>query len=63
MTRDELVRQAASMGGHVTAFRGGPRDQEVFHPLDDAATRLHRRIKAAMDPRGLFNPGRMYGML
>jgi glycolate oxidase FAD binding subunit len=63
MTRDELVRQAASIGGHVTAFRGGSRDKEVFHPLDNAAMRLHRRIKAAMDPRGLFNPGRMYGML
>lgn len=63
MTRDELVRQAASIGGHVTAFRGGPRDEEVFHPLDEAAMGLHRRIKDAMDPRRVFNPGRMYGVL
>ncbi|MGH8192153.1 MAG: FAD-linked oxidase C-terminal domain-containing protein [Rhodanobacteraceae bacterium] len=21
---------------------------------------LHQRIKAAMDPQGIFNPGRMY---
>jgi glycolate oxidase FAD binding subunit len=63
MTREELVRQAASMGGYVTAFRGGSRDGEVFHPLNDAALRLHRRIKKAMDPRGIFNPGRMYGTL
>jgi glycolate oxidase FAD binding subunit len=63
LARDQLVEQAAAAGGHVTAFRGGPQGEEVFHPLDDAAMRLHARIKDAMDPRGILNPGRMYGSL
>ena len=49
---------AAALGGHATLFRG-PRDQ-VFQPLAPAVLRLHERLKAAMDPYGIFNPGRIY---
>jgi glycolate oxidase FAD binding subunit len=47
-------------GGHATAFRGHPRERPVFHPLPPAMLRLHQRVKAALDPGGLFNPGKMY---
>ena len=49
---------AAALGGHATLFRG-PRDQ-VFQSLAPAVRRLHERLKTAMDPFGIFNPGRLY---
>jgi glycolate oxidase FAD binding subunit len=35
----------------------------VFHPLAPAMLRLHQRIKAAFDPRGILNPGAMYAQI
>ena len=49
---------AQSVGGHATLYRW-PR-MAVFQPLPPAMLALHRRIKAALDPKGLFNPGRLY---
>lgn len=54
---------AAAVGGHATLFRGGDRSGEVFHPLAAPIAALHRRLKAAFDPAGLFNPGRLYADL
>jgi glycolate oxidase FAD binding subunit len=51
---------AAAAGGHATLFRGGDRGGEVFHPLSPALFALHRNLKRALDPEGIFNPGRMY---
>lgn len=50
--------QAAAAGGHATLMRGG--NDQVFQPLEPALFKLHQRIKAALDPAGIFNPGRMY---
>ncbi|MCO5101455.1 MAG: glycolate oxidase subunit GlcE [Burkholderiaceae bacterium] len=55
------VRAACeAVGGTATLFRGGPRSAGVFHPLPDANRRVHRELKRAFDPAGLFNRGRMY---
>ena len=55
------VRAAAERaGGHAVLFRGGDRTGEVFHPLQPAVRGIHERLKAAFDPAGIFNPGRMY---
>ncbi|MDH4094353.1 MAG: glycolate oxidase subunit GlcE [Betaproteobacteria bacterium] len=51
---------AASAGGHATLFRGGDKSAGVFAPLAMGAKRLHRELKAAFDPAGVFNPGRLY---
>ena len=51
------------VGGHATLFRGGDRHGEVFHPLSPAMLAIHRRVKTAFDPHGIFNPGRMYSVL
>jgi glycolate oxidase FAD binding subunit len=57
----ETVRAlAAQLGGHATLYRGGVRDQDVFHPLAPALHAIHRNLKNAFDPAGIFNPGRMY---
>ncbi len=57
----ETIRErAAKAGGHATLFRGGERTGAVFHPLSAPLASLHRRLKEAFDPHGIFNPGRMY---
>jgi glycolate oxidase FAD binding subunit len=50
----------AAAGGHATLLRGGDRTGEVFHPLPEALMGLHRNLKAAFDPEGILNPGRIY---
>ncbi|MSQ55090.1 MAG: glycolate oxidase subunit GlcE [Betaproteobacteria bacterium] len=57
----DTVREAARRaGGHAALFRGGDRSHGVFAPLSPALARLHRELKAAFDPAGILNPGRMY---
>lgn len=51
---------AARHGGHSTLYRGGTREQGVFQPLAPAIHAIHRNLKSAFDPAGIFNPGRMY---
>ena len=55
------VRSACvDAGGHATLFRGAAPGEDVFTPLPTPLLALHKRIKAAFDPAGVFNPGRMY---
>jgi glycolate oxidase FAD binding subunit len=49
---------AASVGGSATLWRG-ERDTTMFHPLKSANLELHRRLKHAFDPNGIFNRGRL----
>lgn len=50
-------------GGHLQCFTGGNRSQEVGPALDSVQQTLHKRIKAAMDPDNILNPGRLYSWL
>jgi glycolate oxidase FAD binding subunit len=56
----ELRDAAAAAGGHATLFRGHDRSAGVFAPLKSPLDRIHRELKRAFDPDGVFNPGRMY---
>jgi len=59
--KPEQVRcLVASVGGHATLFRNAPENVEVFHPLPAPLLKLQQRIKHAMDPAGILNPGRLY---
>ena len=64
---DRIWQAAAAAGGHATLFSGppvdAPGDEEVFQPLAPAMLALHQRLKLALDPAGVLNPGRMYGAL
>ena len=50
---------ANAVGGHATRWRGTD-TSPVFQPLPAPLLALHRRLKQAFDPRGIFNPGRLY---
>ncbi len=49
---------AASVGGSATLWRG-ERNTTMFHPLKPANLALHRQLKNAFDPNGIFNRGRL----
>ncbi len=54
-----IREEAARLGGHATLFRGGDRAGGVFSPLNPALLAIHRRLKQAFDPAGIFNPDRL----
>jgi glycolate oxidase FAD binding subunit len=57
----DIWSAAAEAGGHATLVRGGAPGEEVFQPLPPALLALHQRLKAALDPAGVLNRGRLYG--
>jgi glycolate oxidase FAD binding subunit len=56
---ETIRKQASQLGGHAECFS---EDQSIptYHPLEAKVLALHRRFKAAFDPAGILNPGRMY---
>jgi glycolate oxidase FAD binding subunit len=50
-------------GGHVTVFRGGDREGEIFQPMPAPLLTIHQRLKASFDPKNIFNRGRLYATL
>lgn len=53
----------AQLNGHATLFRPAkskPAGIERFQPLPPPLLALHQRIKKAMDPKGIFNAGRLF---
>jgi glycolate oxidase FAD binding subunit len=58
------VREAAArVGGHATIFAAQDKSPGVFAPLAPPLERIHRELKRAFDPAGVFNPGRLYPWL
>lgn len=59
-----LIRErVATVGGHVTQFRGGEHNGEIFQPLAAPLLVIHQRLKSSFDPNEIFNRGRMYANL
>ena len=57
----QAIRDAARrVKGHATLFRAADKSAGCFSPLEPVLDRVHRLLKAAFDPAGIFNPGRMY---
>ncbi|SDG07900.1 glycolate oxidase FAD binding subunit [Limimonas halophila] len=63
--RHREVRAAlAGTSGHATLIAAGEaarRRAQVFQPQDAGLAALTRKVKAAFDPAGILNPGRMDG--
>jgi glycolate oxidase FAD binding subunit len=58
-----FIRQVVDeVDGHVTCYSHGLTDSP-FQPLPGALMRLHQSLKQQLDPRGIFNPGRLYAEL
>ena len=51
---------AAAVGGHATLFAARDKSAGAFAPLQSPLDRIHRELKKAFDPAGIFNPGRLY---
>jgi len=60
----ETIRAAATnVGGSATLYRASSELKArvgVFAPLSAPLLKLQKNLKAAFDPKGIFNPGRMY---
>jgi glycolate oxidase FAD binding subunit len=55
----QLREMAARVGGHATLFRAKDKAAGVFTPLAPPLERIHRDLKKAFDPDGVFNRGRL----
>lgn len=62
----DVRRAVAVHGGHATLIRAAAevrKSVEVFEPMKPEVDKLTRGLKAAFDPAGLLNPGRMYASI
>jgi len=53
------IRSAAA-GGHATLVRAADKSPGAFTTLTSPLMSVHKRLKNAFDPAGIFNPGRLY---
>lgn len=58
---DTLRAACAALGGHATCLTPGA--AEPFTALSPLVARYHRQLKERLDPKGIFNPGRLYAEL
>lgn len=60
----EAIRAAAAAAGGSAMLYRAPAVLKTqvgaFAPLSATLLKLHKNLKAAFDPRGIFNPGRLY---
>ena len=56
---DVVFAAARNAGGHATRFRGGAAGAPIMQ-LDPGVLTLHRKLKAALDPHGIFGPHRLH---
>jgi glycolate oxidase FAD binding subunit len=56
---DQVLGAARAAGGHATRFRGSATKVPLMQ-LDSGVLALHRKLKAALDPQGIFSPRRLH---
>ena len=60
MSQEQIKTVSDSINGHISLFRTSWKRDKVFQPLPKHLLQLHRNLKQAFDPHGIFNIGRMY---
>jgi glycolate oxidase FAD binding subunit len=60
MSQDQIQKVSDSINGHISLFRTSEKRDKVFQPLPKHLLQLHRNLKQAFDPHGIYNIGRMY---
>ncbi|WP_353653844.1 glycolate oxidase subunit GlcE [Halomonas sp. S3-1-1] len=58
-----IFAEVERLRGQASRWCGGDTSSPAFSPLDAPLLGLQRRLKAAFDPRGIFNPGIHYPAL
>ena len=61
-TASEIRAAVSAVGGHASCYSHGLQDSP-FQPLAPTLLHYHQRLKAQLDPQGIFNPGRLYAEL
>ncbi|MFK8021344.1 MAG: glycolate oxidase subunit GlcE [Pseudomonadales bacterium] len=59
----QLQDFALKAGGEVQMIEGGDRHGEVSFVANKVLKQIHQNVKAALDPQGIFNAGRLYSWL
>jgi glycolate oxidase FAD binding subunit len=61
LSQDKIREVNDSINGHISLFRTSNKRDKAFQPLlPKHLLQLHRKLKHAFDPHGIFNIGRMY---
>ncbi|MFD0853914.1 FAD-binding oxidoreductase, partial [Actinomadura adrarensis] len=60
---DEIVDKAIALGGTVSGEHGVGlvKKRGLYAELDDTVIGMHHAVKNALDPAGIFNPGKVFG--
>lgn len=58
-TPASIRSRASELGGYAECFSEDP-TVGTFHPLEGNVLAVNQRFKAALDPAGILNPGRLY---
>ena len=61
--RESIDRHVKNAGGEAWRVRGGDGGGEVFPERSAAYRSMLLRLKQALDPAGIFNPGRLYSWM
>lgn len=59
---DRIVDDAIALGGTVTGEHGVGlvKKRGLYAELSPSVVAMHRAVKAALDPAGIFNPGKVF---
>ena len=61
--RESIDNHVDNAGGEAWRVRGGEGGGEVFPERSAAYRNMLLRLKQALDPAGIFNPGRLYSWM